>query len=335
MRADPGKVTIYTVAERAGVSISTVSLVTSAPHRVSAATRERVVAAAAELGYRPGRSTSSSSGALRVVVAAPFSSYPSYFRRLAGMMAHAHEAAVELSTFDLPSAAASPSPLLDALPARPGVDGVIVMGVPLSAAALRASRQSSLPVVAVDVRPTRPRGSDLPVVLVDDVAGGRAIGEHLRALGHRRAVFLHEPQLSQEYVSAGMLRAEGAGEHIELVDAVAEPGRDPGEALLAALAADDVHAVFANHDELAARAWRALHRAGRRVPEDVALVGYDDGDVAQALDLTTVAQPFEETGRAAVDLLLGMVSGLDSSVSRVDLRPRLVVRGTTRTDEAG
>lgn len=233
MRAEPGKVTIYSVAHRAAVSISTVSLVMNAPHRVRPETRERVVAAAAELGYRPGRAASGTGvGALRIVVAAPFSSYPSYFRRLAGMMAHAAEAAVELSPFDLPSAAASVSPLLDTLPARRGVDGVIVMGVPLADAALRASRQAQLPVVLVDVRRARPRGSDLPAVLVDDEAGGRMIGEHLAGRGHVRAVFLHEPQRSHDYISAGMLRARGLGESVELVEAVVEPGTDPERALL-------------------------------------------------------------------------------------------------------
>lgn len=328
MKPRMGAVTIYSVAERAGVSISTVSLVMNAPHRVSPATRERVVAAAAELGYRRRADHRSEPGQLRVAVAAPFSSYPSYYRRLTGMLARARDTTIDLMVHDLDSAAAADSPLLDALPARPGVDGVIVMGVPLSPAAVRASRAAGLPVVLVDVRSARPRGGDLPGVLVDDLLGGRLLGEHLRERGHDRVLFVHEPQLSRDYVSAGMLRAEGVAESLAL-DEVAVAPDDGLERVVRALAASGATAVVANHDALAVRVHGVLRASGRRIPEDVALAGYDDGDLAAGLGLTTVRQPFEESGRAAIDLLLAAIAGEGASISRVDLAPSLVVRATT------
>ncbi|KTS14287.1 LacI family DNA-binding transcriptional regulator [Microbacterium testaceum] len=328
MRAGPRTVTIYDVAEKAGVSISTVSLVMNAPHRVSATTRERVVAATAALGYR-SRSTPSARGTntVRVAVAAPFASYPSYLRRLAGMMERARFRAVDLVPYDLPSAAAVEHPLLDALPTRPGIDALIVMGVPLGASALRASRAARLPVVLVDVRRRRAAAGEPPHVLVDDALAGRFLGEHLTDLGHRRVVFLHDPQRSADYVSAGMLRYKGLSEFLA-IDRLAAGTPDVEQRLIDHLRRGAT-AVVGSHDGLSARAWGILHAAEIRIPEDVSLVGFDDGDVAAALELTTVHQPFEETGAAALDIALSLASGRESAVGHVELEPSLVIRRST------
>ncbi|MFS0894232.1 LacI family DNA-binding transcriptional regulator [Microbacterium sp. 179-I 3D3 NHS] len=324
------KVTIYSVAERAGVSISTVSLAVNAPHRVSESTRARVTAAAGALGYRLGAPAGRDTAGTRITVAAPFSTYSTYFRRFAGMLSRARDTAVELTAHDLDSAASASAPLLDALPARRGVDGLIVMGVPLGTAATRASRESALPLVLIDVRRARPVGHEAPVVLVDDKEGGRLVGEHLRERGHRRVVYLGEPQLSQDYISAGMLRMEGLSEFVEFDRVTCPLGADPTRALKAALSAPDAPtAIVANHDELASRAWRSVTSLGLSVPDDVAIVGFDDGPLADGLGLTTVRQPFEESGRAALELVLGLTAGTSAPVRRIDLVPSLVVRGST------
>ncbi|WP_254773716.1 LacI family DNA-binding transcriptional regulator [Microbacterium sp. cf046] len=322
--------TIYTVAERAGVSISTVSLAINAPHRVSEETRARVVAAAGALGYRTGSATARVGGGTRVAVAAPFSTYSTYFRRFAGMLVRARETAIELTAHDLDSAASVRAPLLDALPARRGIEGLIVMGVPLGSAAMRASREAALPLVLIDVRRARPVGDDAPVVLVDDEAGGRLVGEHLRERGHSRVIYLGEPQLSRDYISAGMLRMQGLSEHVAITRVTSALDADPTPALLAALSKrDGPTAIVANHDEFASRAWRGLATSGLSVPDDVAIVGFDDGPLADGLGLTTVRQPFEESGRVALDLLLGIAAGTNGPVRRVDLVPSLVVRSST------
>lgn len=324
------KVTIYEVAERAGVSISTVSLAVNAPHRVSESTRARVIAAAGELGYRLGAPTAHASAGTRVAVAAPFSTYATYFRRFSGMLLRARDTAVELTAHDLESAASVSTPLLDALPARRGIDGLIVMGVPLGSAAMRASRESALPLVLIDVRRARPVGDDAPVVLVDDETGGRLVGEHLSDRGHRRVIYLGEPQASQDYISAGMLRMQGLREHLDVELITCPLDADPTPAVRNALADRRAPtAVVANHDELASRAWSGLAGAGLSVPGDVAIVGFDDGPLAEGLGLTTVRQPFEDSGRVALDLLLGIAAGVGTPVRRVDLVPTLVVRASS------
>jgi LacI family transcriptional regulator len=263
-------------------------------------------------------------------VAAPFSTYASYFRRFSGMLVRARETAIELTAHDLESAASVRAPLLDALPARRGIEGLIVMGVPLGSAAMRASREAALPLVLIDVRRARPVGDDAPVVLLDDEAGGRLAGEHLRERGHRRVIYLGEPQLSEDYISAGMLRIKGLSEHVTVERVTCPLDADPTAALRAAMTGPDAPtAIMANHDEFASRAWRSLVNDGLSVPGDVALVGFDDGPLADALGLTTVRQPFEESGRVALDLLLDLVAGIGSPVRRIDLMPSLVVRSST------
>lgn len=324
MRARPGRVTIYDVATRAGVSISTVSLAVSAPHRVRPETRERIVEAATALGYRmtAGRRV----GAARIAVAAPFTSYPSYLRRLSGMLRRARDAAVDIIPYDLDSAAAADEPLLDVLPTRTDVAGLVVMGVPLGGAARRASRAARIPIVYVDVVPTR---ADVggPVVLVDDLEGGSQIGRHLAELGHRRVLFVHEPQRSPAYVSAGMLRIRGIEQHLAVTGAAVSSPEAIDERVFRAAADAGATAIAANHDQFAAAilAWQ------RRRPEDehLAVVGYDDGELATALDLTTVRQPFEESGQKALELVLGLVSGAETEHRTMRLTPSLIVRGST------
>lgn len=324
MRAKPGTVTIYDVADRAGVSISTVSLVVNAPHRVRPETRERVVTAAMDLGYRmtAGRRV----GAVRIAVAAPFTAHPSYLRRLAGMLTRARTAAVDVIPYDLDSAASAPSPLLETLPVRGDVSGLVLMGVPLGGAARRASRAVRIPVVHVDVVPRGNARLDGPVVLVDDHDGGAQLGAHLAARGHRRFGFVHDVQRSPSYTSSGMLRAQGLAEHGTVIGFPVGATSEVADAVRRA-AEQGCSAIVAGHDQLAAEAL-AVTRADPRLSA-LAVVGYDDGDLARALDLTTVRQPLEETGRTALELLLAIVSTGEGSAEVVRLRPALVVRGSS------
>ena len=119
-------------------------------------------------------------------------------------------------------------------------------------------------------------------------------------------------------------------EHVAMTLVTCPLDADPTPALLAALSGPHAPtAIMANHDELAARAWRGLAKSGLAVPDDVAIVGFDDGPLADGLGLTTVRQPFEESGRVALDLVLGIAAGIETPVRRIDLVPSLVVRSST------
>jgi len=331
-------VTIYTVAERAGVSISTVSLAINHPERVNETTRRRIVKVAGELGYRPtGDAAERARGRQgRIAVVAPFTSYPSYGVRLGGILGEAAENGVDVVVHDLASAAASTSPLLDALPVRGSLDGIIIMGLPLSRDGIQHLQEWGPPVVLVDTHE-----HEFSSVLLDDERGGYLVGRHLVNRGHERVAFVHEAQKSLQYVSAGMLRLTGlkraldeAGRLeqltvVESVDATIDGARTAASRIGA-----EVTAVFASHDQLAAGVLAGLREQGREAPHDIALAGFDDGPLAQALELTTVRQPFEESGRVATRLLLSHAEKPGQSLQRVMLSGDLVERRSTEASQS-
>jgi DNA-binding LacI/PurR family transcriptional regulator len=317
--------TIRDVAEAAGVSLSTVSLALNSPTRVSDATRRRVLDAVDALGFVPKAEAVARArrGVGRIGVLAPFSSYPSAARRLNGVLGAIGDRPLEVVPYDQESAARSSSPLLDSLPLTGRLDGIIVVSRPLDETGAR--RLSRLPTVLVDVRHP---GFDS--VHTDDAAGGRLVAEHLLARGHRRFAFLGEAQASDRYVSPSQRRFEGF--RAALADRPVDVRRAEhrvGTALTAAKALLSARptAVFAADDVLAAGVLRAAHELGLRVPADVAVVGFDDGDLAEALDLTTVRQPLEESGRTAMEMLLRRI-GAPGAGREVALSLELIRRGT-------
>lgn len=316
-----GRITIYDVAREVGVSISTVSLAINHPRRVNEATRKAVIEAAVRLGYR---GSAPRPAGKRVAVAAPFSTYPSYYSRLTGVLSVGAGAGTEVVVHDLPSTAAEDAPVLDALPVKAGIDGIIVMGAPLSQQATTSASLPGPPVVLVDVPDGTTTHPDVPSVLVDDRRGGELIGRHLAERGHRKVAFLHERQHSEDYVSAGMLRARGLMRFLDCVSVPLDETTDTARGLRSVI--DDAHvtAIVANHDQLAVAIRRELDAVPP--PRPIALVGYDGSEVAEVLELTTVWQPFEESGRAAMKLLLELMAGEHGSVGSLTLTPRLIVR---------
>ncbi len=331
----PSRVTIYDVAAEAGVSISTVSLALNTPARVGALTRQRVLAAADTLGYTPKTEAVAKArkGVGRIGVIAPYTSYPSVARRLSGVLRAVGGQALEVVVFDQESAAQSTSPLLASLPLTGRLDGLIVVSIPLEESVARRITGMGLPAVLVDVR-----HPDFDSVHTDDVAGGRLVAAHFTERGHRRFGFLGERQESDRYVSpsarrlTGFRAALGEAGH-ELPDSgvhFVEHGLGPAETAAKAVLAgkDRPTAVFAGDDTLAAGVVRAAAALGLDVPGDVAVAGFDDSELAQALDLTTVRQPLEESGKAAAELLLQRMAGT-TTVREVALRLDLVARGSS------
>ncbi|MFE9421442.1 LacI family DNA-binding transcriptional regulator [Kitasatospora sp. NPDC006697] len=176
---------------------------------------------------------------------------------------------------------------------------------------------------------------DFPRVSCDDaVAVEQAMG-HLHQLGHRRIGLVlgppdHVP--SQRKLAAGRAAAERAG--LELGEELVERALfslEGGQAATTRLLRQGVTAVVCASDPLALGAVRAVRRAGRSVPADVSVVGYDDSSFMTCTDppLTTVRQPIEAMGRAAVELLTGAIGGARVTHDELLFEPELVVRGST------
>ncbi|MEV4539255.1 LacI family DNA-binding transcriptional regulator [Asanoa sp. NPDC049518] len=325
------RVTIYEVAERAKVSIATVSNVMNKPERVSQATRQRVLAAADELGFVPKVQavTLARRGTGRIGVMAPFTSYGSYLRRLSGVLTAAVELEIDVVVFDHESAALASSPVLASMPIHGRLDGLIVMGLRIEDAIAARLRERNLPTVAVDAD-----SALFSRVVIDDSEGGGLAARHLLGRGHRRVGYLVERQVS-DYESQAIRRLSGFTQVIEAAGGevtVATSDNSVDDARRAAAQLLDLgdrpSAVMAHHDALAVGVLLAARDRGLRVPGDVAVMGFDDGEAATAADLTTVRQPFEESGSTALGVLLGHIDGSDLRSTTV-LDVRLVERSTT------
>ncbi len=328
----PARVTIYEVARRAGVSIATVSHALNRPERVSSSTRERVLEAVDALGFTPKQTAVSlaRSGVGRIAVVAPFSAYPSYFERLLGVLRACKSRRIEVVVFDDVSKD-GPSVLLETLPTTGRVDGLIIMGIEPDPAVTKRLQRRHIPAVLLDRASTA-----FTSVTVDDEAGGRMLAQHMIGRGARSFAFVSPPPPDIEHVTSGELRVRGFQAAIRdaglpevtwlIAEDSVEGGREAVSDVLALPTRPD--AVFAVHDRLAAGLLGGLTDAGVRVPEDILLAGYDDSDVAGAMGVTTVRQPFESSGWAAARALLQTLAEPGATVQQISLRPELVVRRT-------
>ncbi len=323
---------IREVAVRAGVSVGTVSNVLNRPELVAEPTRERVYAAIAELGFvrndsarqlRVGRSRTL--GLVVLDVANPF--FTDVARGVEDT-ANQHGLAVILcNTDEDPIKEASHLDLL----AEMRVQGVLINPIDTDGR-IAALRDRGIPVVLFD------RRGDPAVecsVAVDDVLGGRLAATHLIESGHRSIQFVGGPltlrQVQERY--EGVSAVASAHDDVELtvlttpaLNVVA--GRAAGDRLAAAGRDALPSAVFCANDLLALGVLQALTHAGLRVPDDVAIVGYDDIDfaAAAAVPLSSVRQPRQQLGRTAAELLLAETTETDHEHRQVVFEPELIVR---------
>lgn len=325
------------VAARAGVSYQTVSRVLNQPALVRPDTRDRVLAAIAELGYMPNRAAralkTTRSSLIGVLTDGSGLFGPS--ETTTAIEAAAREAgyAVLLTTF----APDDPTPReIGAELVGSGADGILVVAAHEGMIPAVRSVARSTPVLAVSAQPLDVPG--VQVVGVDQRIGVRRVVEHLADRGARSAVHLPGPS---DWFDAQARRAgfEQALAATGLDGALSGPGdwtpRSGYELTAQVIAGGVPDALFAANDMMAIGALRALHERGLRVPEDVLLVGFDDTIGAEYLNppLTTVSQPFAQLGRTALERL---VAGLESAGDQGDpaqaeapLATRLVAREST------
>ncbi|MGW4125703.1 LacI family DNA-binding transcriptional regulator [Nocardia sp. NPDC004711] len=326
---------IKDVAQRAGVSLGTVSNVLNRPDQVSPRTRERVQRAIAETGYvrndsarqlREGRSRT-----LAMVVLDMANPFFADVAHGAEEEAAAHNAMLVLCNSADDSVRERRHLELIAEQRMRGVLITPVLGD--GEQALETLASQGIPAVLVDRRSGRP---DRCSVSVDDVLGGRLAVRHLLDLGHTRIGFVGDPagitQVADRHRGAAEAIAE-SGAHMDVIPTAAmtfEAGRDATEALLDQ--ADRPTALFCANDLLALGALQALTLRGKSVPGDMAVIGYDDIDfaAAAAVPLSSVRQPRAELGRTAARLLLEEADNADGHRHQhVVFMPELVTRRST------
>jgi DNA-binding LacI/PurR family transcriptional regulator len=326
--------TIKRVADRAGVSIATVSRVFADPSAVSDGLRQRVHEAARALNYRPSRAARTlrvgTSQAVGVVI--PDLENPFFTAVVRGIELVLQAAGYTLLLANSDEDAAREREILETLRAE-GVAGIIFVPINAARDAYRDVLAPPLHVVAVDRSPTSLRPD---LVTVDNGQGTRLGVEHLLALGHRDVALLggpsrHSTAKERERGFHEAMRAAGRTVRPELVhhgDFREIGGYDGMKALLGL--SRPPTAVFVANNLMTLGAFRALHEAGVRIPDEVALVGFDDMPWATSLNppLTAVSQPSQEIGSSAADLLLDRIARPDRSIRHLILETTLVVRAS-------
>ncbi|GAB2922025.1 LacI family DNA-binding transcriptional regulator [Rhodococcus aerolatus] len=326
------------VAQLAGVSHQTVSRVLNGHPSVTERTRRRVQEAVHELDYR--RNTAARAlvtGRSHVLgVVGTGSALHGPVSTLYGVEAAARAAGYTVSVASAPSI--DPDAVVAAVGRlqEQGVDGVVVIA-PLRAGADRlAELAERLPLVVVEGSPA----GALDVVAVDQEAGAREATEHLLGLGHRTVWHVTGQDgwfESAQRVDGWRAALEAAGAEVPPLLTGDWTARSGYEAGLVLARMPEVTAVFAANDSTALGVFRALAERGRRVPEDVSVVGFDDVPDAAYLTppLTTVRQDFAEVGRCALAALLEQLDRDGPDPVRSRIPAELVVRGSTTAPGGG
>lgn len=326
------------VAAAAGVSLGTVSNVLNRPERVSEATRRKVEDAMRSLGFVRNESARQlRAGVSSTIAYVMLDATNPFFTDVAhGIEQAAEQRDLSLFLCNSNNQASRELAYLTRLQQQ-RVQGVLITPVDPTSPHLDDLAQGT-PLVIVDrVGNIRTHCS----VAVDDVLGGRLAVEHLLELGHRRIAFVGGP------FALGQVRDRLAGARQALDEAGLDPdtlvvvdvagltvaeGRVAGQRIAGMAQATRPSAAFCGNDLVALGLLQQCVALGLRVPDDLAIVGYDDIDfaAAAAVPLTSVRQPRRELGRRAAELLFDEVLAPDHQHQQVLFTPNLVARASTR-----
>jgi LacI family transcriptional regulator len=335
----PSTITLRDVARGSGVSITTVSRILNGRESgvpIRDDTRQRVLAVAAELGYKPNmlaRGLRGSRSSLLGVIARDISD-PFHIQILRGIneAARQREYRLFLGHVDYrPDLALSYSSMFESSHA----DGIIVIGdIEGGDDTLDQLASQHRYVLGVTDRTTR---RQIPGVYGDSVAGTALALEHLWDLGHRSIICVSDSRTYDGRLRIDLyerfMREHGVADRIGvfITDQDPEPSLELGRRIFAERPAEDPPtAIYATSDTIALGLMQAAYEAGIAIPDELSIVGFDDIDVAAFMipPLTTVSQGGIEMGRTAAELMFDMIEHgrHRTEVPDVVLAPHLVVR---------
>jgi LacI family repressor for deo operon, udp, cdd, tsx, nupC, and nupG len=328
---------IYEVARRAGVSTATVSRVLSRPDVVAEDTRKKVLQTIERLGFTPNSAAANlrklRTGKLLVTV--PDISNPFFSQILQGI-----EDAAQRKGYSVLLGDTQHNPKREeryaSMLKRKEADGLIFLGHRLPkevATFVKAAGPRCAPIVnGCEFSP----GLGVPSVHIDNTKASAEATEHLYQLGHRRIGVITGPlvsPLSRDRLRGVKAQARARGVEANLLVVQGDFSIDSGAAMAEQLLLkkDSPTAIFCFNDGMAIGVIQAAKRLGRRVPDDLSVVGFDDIQFARYTDppLTTVAQPMREIGEGTVRLLLEIVEGNQIAPVSITLPHTLMVRSST------
>ena len=326
--------TIHDVARWAGVGIGTVSSVLNNSRPVNEATRQKVLAAIAELDFVPNpsgrRLSMGKTHTIGVVI--PFFTTASQIERLRGVMSVISSSDYDISLFAIETVAQR-NKVLQTVPRRGRVDGLLVFSLNPTEDDLRRISQENIPTVLVETA-----HPGLPYVFLDDVAGAQTAVQHLIDLGHRKIAYISD-YLDDPFGIFSRNRYLGYCRVHEAAGLPVRPeyhlqnehSRESGRCMALDLLSlpDPPTAIFAFSDELALGVLEAVRDLKLNVPGDLSVIGYDDIELAHFAQLTTIRQHLFESGVQGVELLLDAIDNSETSPTQLQLPTELVIRRTT------
>lgn len=326
--------TIFDVSELSGYSISTISRVINNPEKVNDETRRKINDAIDQLGFVP--KAEARARALRfngrIGVITPFFTAPSFVQRLRGIAGCLSKENFDLVIYTVDSNNRLQS-YLSSLPLTGNLDGLVIMSLPVNDIDVKRLIDLKLPTVLIEY--PHPL---LNSVEIDDVEGGRLATEYLINRGHRRIAFLGDSDLPEYSIHPVSFRLKGFRQalkaanievpesFIRLAPYSQEQARQVAKELIDL--PDPPTAIFAATDFQALGVIKAARQLGIKVPDELAIIGFDDLDMSEFEDLTTIRQHLDESGRLAIEILLSHIADSTRPVQHVYLPLTVVERLT-------
>ncbi len=331
---------IADVAALAGVSKATASRALTGSGYVSASTRQRVRAAAEQLGYVPSTSAVSlaTGRTQNIGVVMPYVNRWFFAEVLEGIQQALLERGLDLTLYDAKPGTAGRARIFDDFLARKRFDGLIAVGLEPEDRELEQLVQIGRPIVSVVGT-----GDEASLIAIDDDYAARRATEHLLGLGHTEIAFLgggtgiHWAQVDKQRLSGYQSAMAEAGlsdraRHVR--SEVSLPGGYQSAVDLLGDARGRPTALVAVCDEVAVGAIIAARRLGIQVPGNLSVVGIDDHEYAEMFSLTTLQQVPREQGQAAVEMLLAHIADPARPTTSMRMHARLIVRSSTSALDA-
>lgn len=334
------RITIKDIARIANVSHTTVSRALNNRSRIRSETKEKILFIARDLDYRPNLVARSlvmrrtkTLGLVITTIANPF-----YTELALGIESTARELGYNIILSFTHSDLSIEKQSIDMLRSK-GVDGIILTSAHIGDPNIRSLAEEGFPIILVNRRTYHPIVKEkVDYVGVDNILGGFLAVEHLIRLGHQRIGVIGGSSES----SVGFERLEGGKKALETYglelltdffldgDFLKESGYQGGKRFIKM--AEPPTAIFATNDYMALGAYQAILEEGRKVPEEIAIIGFNDIEFTamKGIELTTIGQKKYEMGRIAIKTLVEKIEGgeIKSSTKEIILNPELIIRKT-------
>lgn len=328
--------TIYDVAELSGVSIATISRVLNTPDKVNSETRAKVMDAIDRLGFVPKAEARARAmqNTNRVGVITPFFTAPSFVQRLRGAAGRLSRENYELVIYPVDSEEQLQG-YLSSIPVMRNLDGLIIMSLAVESHDVKRLLSNHMETVLIEFS-----HDQLNSIVIDDFQGGRMVAEHLIQKGYKSFGFLGDIEPPERNI-IHPVRSRLEGFQSVLKDAglqlpaksikqafyAHESSREAAHELLTM--SERPTAIFAASDNQALSIMKVARQLNMRIPDDVAVLGFDDIDMADYVDLTTVRQHLDESGRLSAEMVLGRIADPSRATQHIYLPLNLIERQTT------